>query len=279
MADDRYALSRFHLHFRDDSVESAYRDEAIQATLWFCRAAWILIPVLGGSFGLLDRPVFGANATLVLTVRALLLLVALVVLAATFWPRARPWMVGSSALYILLVGCFSTFLVAMDDRTTMSPYFVSLFFAFAACFTTVGVGFRYSFYALCVTAAGFLLTTAALAPVSAKLILLYSFFTPGIVVVFAYTAYLIERVSRERFVNHEQLRLSLEEVKTLSGLLPICASCKNIRDDMGYWSQIESYISEYSEAVFTHGICPDCATELYGDLATAPDHDDDDESE
>ena len=279
MAEDRYALSRFHLRFREDSVESAYRDEAVRGTLWFCRAAWILIPVLGGSFGLLDRQVFGANATLVLTVRALLLLVALAVLAATFWPKARPWMVGSSALYILLVGCFSTFLVAMDDRTTMSPYFVSLFFAFAACFTTVGVGFRYSFYALCVTAAGFLLTTAVLAPVTAKLILLYSFFTPGIVVVFAYTAYLIERVSRERYVNHEQLRQSLEEVKTLSGLLPICASCKNVRDDMGYWSQIEYYISEHSEAVFTHGICPDCATELYPEFSEQNSADEGDELE
>ena len=59
---------------------------------------------------------------------------------------------------------------------------------------------------------------------------------------------------------------SLEQIKVLKGLLPICASCKKIRDDNGYWSQIESYIHENSEAEFSHGICPDCFRELYPDI-------------
>jgi hypothetical protein len=58
-------------------------------------------------------------------------------------------------------------------------------------------------------------------------------------------------------------------VKSLSGLLPICASCKKIRDDKGYWDQVESYISKHSEATFTHGICPDCIKKWYPDLAEA----------
>lgn len=61
----------------------------------------------------------------------------------------------------------------------------------------------------------------------------------------------------------DKLRNALAEVKTLSGLLPICAGCKKIRDDQGYWNQIEIYIRERSEAEFSHGICPDCARELY----------------
>lgn len=60
-----------------------------------------------------------------------------------------------------------------------------------------------------------------------------------------------------------ELEKALEEVNSLSGLLPICASCKKIRDDKGYWNQIESYISEHSEADFSHGLCPDCAIKLY----------------
>jgi hypothetical protein len=58
------------------------------------------------------------------------------------------------------------------------------------------------------------------------------------------------------------LTRALTEVKNLKGLLPICGQCKKIRDDQGYWSQIESYISEHSEATFTHGVCPDCSTEI-----------------
>ena len=59
------------------------------------------------------------------------------------------------------------------------------------------------------------------------------------------------------------LSASLSEVKTLSGMLPICASCKKIRDDKGYWNQIECYIRDHSDAEFSHGICPECAERLY----------------
>jgi len=70
----------------------------------------------------------------------------------------------------------------------------------------------------------------------------------------------------------EELQTTLSKVKTLSGMLPICSSCKNIRNDEGYWTQIESYIMEYSEADFSHGICPSCAAEMYPDIY--PDIDD-----
>ena len=59
------------------------------------------------------------------------------------------------------------------------------------------------------------------------------------------------------------LQQALANVKKLSGFLPICASCKKIRDDKGYWNQIEAYIRDHSEAEFSHGICPDCARALY----------------
>ncbi|GEM_PF-1851733 len=65
----------------------------------------------------------------------------------------------------------------------------------------------------------------------------------------------------------EKLILELEEAvynaKTLSGLLPICSSCKKIRDDQGYWKQVEGYIMEHSEATFTHGMCPECMKTMY----------------
>lgn len=71
----------------------------------------------------------------------------------------------------------------------------------------------------------------------------------------------LEEMVRQRT---ESLQQALANVKTLSGLLPICASCKKIRDDTGYWSQVEAYVAKYSEARFTHGICPDCIAKLFG---------------
>ncbi len=64
-----------------------------------------------------------------------------------------------------------------------------------------------------------------------------------------------------------QLQKALDEVRTLRGILPICASCKKIRDDRGYWNQIESYIRDHSEAEFSHGLCPDCVKKLYPEFA------------
>ena len=67
-------------------------------------------------------------------------------------------------------------------------------------------------------------------------------------------------------LRNEELREALSKIKTLSGLLPICASCKKIRDDKGYWSQIEAYVSRHTDAEFSHSICPDCAKRLYPDF-------------
>ena len=64
----------------------------------------------------------------------------------------------------------------------------------------------------------------------------------------------------------EELEESLQEANLLSGFLPICASCKRIRNDQGFWDKIEKYITEHSQAKFSHGICPDCAQKLYPDL-------------
>lgn len=70
---------------------------------------------------------------------------------------------------------------------------------------------------------------------------------------------------RERLIN--ELQKALARVKTLSGMLPICAGCKKIRDDNGYWNQLEYYISEHSEALFSHGLCPDCLEKAYEEVA------------
>jgi DNA-binding response OmpR family regulator len=63
-----------------------------------------------------------------------------------------------------------------------------------------------------------------------------------------------------------RLETALKEIKTLKGLLPICSACNRIRDDKGDWNQIAEYISNHTEATFTHGICPDCAAKLYPDI-------------
>ncbi|MEM9556326.1 MAG: response regulator [Acidobacteriota bacterium] len=89
--------------------------------------------------------------------------------------------------------------------------------------------------------------------------------------------YLLKPVPRGELVMRVALHLELlaahrqllGEVETLSGLLPICASCKRVRDDDGFWNQVEEYIASRSAVEFTHGMCPDCVVRLYGDLLAA----------
>jgi len=79
---------------------------------------------------------------------------------------------------------------------------------------------------------------------------------------------IVMRINSQRKRIVSELAKALLEVKTLSGLFPICSSCKKIRDDSGYWSQIEQYLEAHSDAEFTHSLCPDCAKKLYPDIFT-----------
>jgi hypothetical protein len=74
-----------------------------------------------------------------------------------------------------------------------------------------------------------------------------------------------ESEKREEEQQERILRLqhALAEIKTLSGMIPICANCKKIRDDAGFWHQVEAYVRERSRADFSHGLCPECAAKLY----------------
>lgn len=75
--------------------------------------------------------------------------------------------------------------------------------------------------------------------------------------------FIFYKYEKQRLKDVAAIREAYEEVKVLGGFIPICASCKNIRDDNGFWSQVEAYISEHSEAEFSHSLCPDCAKALY----------------
>jgi hypothetical protein len=78
--------------------------------------------------------------------------------------------------------------------------------------------------------------------------------------------HVLQRYQGELEATNRQLQTALSEVRELRGLLPICAACKKIRNDEGAWDQIEVYISRHTDAQFTHGICPECSVQLYGDL-------------
>ena len=74
----------------------------------------------------------------------------------------------------------------------------------------------------------------------------------------------LSELNREKLIA--DLQTAIDEINTLKGLIPICSNCKRIRDDHGYWQQLECYIQEHTSATFSHSICPECAKKLYPDL-------------
>lgn len=94
----------------------------------------------------------------------------------------------------------------------------------------------------------------------------------GLFWVFVTTLLLIRKTLVNKRIKSElqhtisELTLAAEEIKQLKGIVPICANCKNIRDDEGFWHQVEVFVAKHSDAQFTHGICPDCSQKLYPDI-------------
>lgn len=93
---------------------------------------------------------------------------------------------------------------------------------------------------------------------------------PRMVVWMAFNITPLRQTIAEKEALIQDRQRALREIKTLKGLLPICASCKKIRDDEGYWQQLESYLSAHSEAEFSHSICPECAQRLYPNFFKNP---------
>lgn len=96
---------------------------------------------------------------------------------------------------------------------------------------------------------------------------LFSFAIGVVIIIIAAFIFIIvsDPIIKKIYNTNQELTEALNNVKKLSGLLPICASCKKIRNDEGYWNNIETYIREHSEANFTHSLCPDCVRKLYPD--------------
>jgi hypothetical protein len=99
-------------------------------------------------------------------------------------------------------------------------------------------------------------------------------FNRGLGVAMLWVIAMLVMMHKRMEAEREQLILQLQEalanVQTLRGFLPICASCKKVRDDQGYWNQIEAYITRHSLAHFIHGLCPQCSTEMMQEIPPRP---------
>jgi hypothetical protein len=182
-------------------------------------------------------------------------------LAGYFENKSKP--------FLLAVNISLLFVVGLTDFVTGYEIGISLFYlipiSFASWFGSKNQGILVSSLSILTLAVADIMAGKEAHHILIELwnlLMHLGFFVTYAVVLSVVRADLNER---RRLVD--ELRIALSEVKQLSGFLPICASCKKIRDDEGYWNQIESYISSHSEVQFSHGICPDCVKQMYPDVA------------
>ncbi len=266
MEEKNWSIKKISLKFIDNEIEEKYEKMILEKMRLFSSLGWGIIAFLGIVFSFLDEVAFGEKADVVFPIRAILVTFSLILFLLLRFNRIKWIMKWSSSLFILILGAFCVFLSTLCDERTFPLYSVSLVLAFSGLFCTTGFGFKYIVTSIITVIAAFEIVIGYTVPVSMEQHLLSSSFVWSFAFVFCVMAYILESISRNNFVVSEKLQKSLDDVKQLSGILPICAKCKKIRDDKGYWEQVEDYIGSHSDALFSHGLCPNCVDELYPDL-------------
>lgn len=263
MKQKKYKTHRLFLDFIEPSTEDQYRKYIHDRSLIFTRITWFIVIFFVAVFSVRDDYFFGENADLVLSLRIGIGLLSGIMLFISKKKQLARFMDWSGFIFVFTLGLFNNVLIALDTTYGFSLWFAGLFFVFPGVFCTPGIGFRYSSFALVLNLIMFNVFYSVQTQVNGLMI--YNVFLCGILLVNAFLAYLVETLFRKNYVALEDLKDSVNRVRHLSGLLPMCAKCKKIRNDKGYWQRVETYIQDHSEAEFSHGLCPVCLEDMYGD--------------
>jgi len=266
------------LRFSQEDVERDFRLDYGARFLPQHRAGLLLALALYAAFGALDPHVIPEAAGFAWTVRyavvcPALLLAFLLSYAPGFGRAAQPLLAGVG--FLAGVGIIGMILRSIPPGKHL--YYAGLMLVCVYVHTC----FRLRFLPAAAAAWGIavLYKAAALAwggPAPGPVVLSSGVFLAAINVIGMSACYAMERSARVEFLQRRVierqagvLRQALADMKTLRGLLPMCGWCKRIRDDGGYWNELEEYLAAHSEAEFTHGICPQCSEGLRGEQTLA----------
>lgn len=278
---NRFSRHPLILSFRDKEVEKQYQENFKETHLVWGRIAMIFGILLYSGFIFLDKSINPDAFSSQVIIR---LFIVTPYLAASFLIslNRRFFLRHMETITIMCVLVPGLGHFAMGLYSHVGPVYIMGTTAIVLCFTytLTGLRFKYTlpigmFLVVC-----YEITEIYLMKRTMIDILFNNYFLLSINFVGIFSSYTIDRLQGLSFVqnmliNEEkqergkiiaELKEAMSKIKTLSGMLPICASCKKIRNDDGYWQQIELYIGDHSEADFSHGICPACEKKLYPDL-------------
>jgi hypothetical protein len=272
----------------DSNLEEKFLATFYRNSLWHNRIAFLAGCILYGVFGLLDALLIPEQRGVFWIIRYTMVCpLILIAFAGTYTAVYEKRWQAFVALVVLAAAGGIIAMISLAPDPISSSYYAGLILVLIYSYTFV----RYRFvWATCigwlivvmyeVVAIGLIDT-----PVPQLINNNFFFITANVLGMVAcywtefysrknfYLLHLLENekstvttINRDLEKKIEELRTASNEIRVLGGLLPICAHCKNIRDDKGYWKQLEEYISIHSDAEFTHSLCPICARKLYPEL-------------
>jgi len=277
-------LDPIWLHFSGDEagLEGSYAEYEKDRNLSHLRLAALVAAFLCGIFYLFDFFVAPAHAAAFAIVRfAVVCPIFLVILGASYHPVVQRFAIHLQILCVLIASGGHIIMGLLAPNEVHFVYSLALLVCLIFNYNFIRLPFMHAFATGTFVCAVYFLVQIQWGTLRETQTIIYLMSFLGIQPILATICYTAERKNRRNFYlmqllsrqhrKKESVNLKLEEalgqVKLLGGLLPICAACKKIRDDKGYWNQIEVYISEHSEARFSHGICPSCVARLYPEIA------------
>ena len=257
---------RFTLRFADPVLEGDYRGDLQERTLRSVRDGYLLAIAMYGGFGVLDLHVIPEALGLAWLVRfALVCPLAAGILAWSYRPSGPPRLQGAGAIFCLVAGAGIVAMIASASGPGRDLYYAGLLLVLAFTYTFLRLRFALASLASWGFTALYLAAVAAGPALPFATGISHLFFLVGANIIGMTACWTLERSARQDYLQRRliaaqaaSLSEALGSVKVLSGLLPICAWCHKVRQDDGYWQQIEAYLSARTDAEFTHGICPEC---------------------
>jgi len=284
------------LHFTgpDSHLESGFQRHYFKLSLPIFRWGFVLGIALYALFAALDALSMPEVKYHLWRIRFFIVIPVMISgILLSFHPVFEKYWQAAISFIILIcaAGIFS--MIVIGAPPVNQTYYVGNILVMFFCFTFIRAQFVWATFTALLMLIMFEITSVWLTYTPLPTLLRNNFFFLTAIIVGMVACYSMEYFARENFylmvsLREEKTKLAstnknlqdhiheLEqaqaEIKILSGLIPICAKCKKIRDDRGYWNQIEHYISQHSEAVFSHALCPECIEELYGHEKWYKDH-------
>jgi hypothetical protein len=285
-------FNRFTLKFvgKDGYLEKDYLEDCFARSLSMLRFALLVGAFLYAFFGVLDAAVVPSVKTEIWFIRYLLVCpILLGVWGLSFTSWFKMYWKFVLAFVVLISGLGIIGMIAVSPPPGDTVYYAGLILVFLFGYLL----FRIPFLWISGVCFVLIIVYEAVAiwdvKVSVPILISNNFFLITADIVGMFACYSLEFLDRSGFylrhlLNSEkalvvetnkeleekvrELKEATEKIRTLSGFIPICARCKKIRDDQGFWNQLEDYISRHSDAEFSHSLCPECAKALYSEILT-----------